>query len=97
LITSEDFSLSEFDSMRRANLVQALKEQITQFFALFPTDPPNSLVEFHAASDLFEDMVRKVFADYPGDLTTWYLHDLRIARERRIADLKILEGKTTLV
>jgi len=97
LITSDDFSLSEFDSVRRASLVQVLKERIAEFFALVPTDPPNPVVEFYATSDLLEDMVRKVFADRPRDVMTWYLHDLRIARERRIADLKVLEGKTTLV
>lgn len=79
--------------MRRASLVQVLKERIEEFFALVPTDPPNPMVEFYAASDLFEDMVRKVFADRPSDVMAWYLQDLRFAKERRIADLNALAGK----
>ena len=91
MITSNDFSLSEFDSMRRAELARALKERSAEFFAVIPSDLPNPLVEFYAVSDLFEDIVRTVFADSPSNLVEAYLNDLRIARERRIGDWKSLE------
>jgi hypothetical protein len=93
LITPNDFSLSEFDTVRRGNLVQMLKQRTAEFFAVIPTDPLNPVVEFYAASDLLEEMVRKVFADCPGDVMNAYLLDLKLARERRIGDWKALGVK----